>query len=53
MSKTRRIATQIHTRELDRAVASNNMREKGIIQINKKKSDGSFFSNNWRRFVVS
>lgn len=50
--KTQRVATQVHTRKLDRMAARRNMKSKGIIQINKDKADGSFFSNNWRDYIT-
>lgn len=51
MSRTKRVATQVHTRKLDRMVAHRNMENKGIGHINKDKADGSFFANNWRKYV--
>jgi len=51
MSRTKRVATQVHTRKLDRIVAHRNMENKGIRHINKDKADGSFFANNWREYV--
>ena len=42
-----RIPTQVHTRELDRAVAKANMKKGGLRQYCK----GSFFSENWRKFA--
>lgn len=40
----KRVPTQVRTRELDRAVAKNNMEKRGMKHINKKNADGSFFS---------
>ncbi len=48
----KRVSTQVHTRKLDRMVARKNMEKKGITQINKVKSDASFFSKNWRDYVT-
>ena len=38
-------------RKLKRSVARNNMKKRGITQINKKKAGASFFSENWRDFI--
>ena len=48
----KRVSTQVHTRSLDRMVARNNMKKRGITNINKKKVDGSFFSENWRNYIT-
>ena len=45
--KRQRISTQIHTRELDRAVAKANMKKGGL----RKFCKGKFFSENWRDFA--
>lgn len=49
--KTKRVATQIHTRKLDRSVAKNNMQKRGITGINKKTAGKSFFSRAWREYI--
>lgn len=38
-------------RKLRRLVAHNNMKKKGITQVNKKKAGVSFFAENWRKFA--
>lgn len=38
-------------KRLDRMIAHRNMEKMGYTQVNKKKVDGSFFSNNWESFV--
>lgn len=43
--KAERVPMQVHTRKLDRMVARNNMKKKGIVQINKVKGDRSFSQN--------
>lgn len=52
MAKQKRVSTQVHTRKLDRMVARNNMKKKGVVHINKEGADGSFFSNHWREYVT-
>ncbi len=63
--KTKRVPTQVHTRELDRSVAHHNMMRAGLKRINKddasfvknpfggitKVSKGSYFSNHWRDYI--
>ena len=50
--KTKRIPTRIRTRKLDRAVAKNVMRAKGIIRFNKHDNGlSSYFADNWRKYV--
>lgn len=52
--KEKRVPTQIHTRELDRMVAKNNMKKAGFMQICKKDRTGeSIFKRNWKQFVNS
>lgn len=51
-NKVRRIPTQVHTRKVDRMVARNNMKKRGIVHINKDGTDGSFFANNWREYIT-
>lgn len=51
-NKVRRVSTQVHTRKLDRMVAKNNMKKRGIVHINKDGADGSFFANNWREYIT-
>ena len=46
-NKSYRVLTQIHTRELDRAVAKANMKKGGLHKVCK----GNFFSENWRKFA--
>lgn len=52
-----RVSTQIHTRELDRAVAHNNMKRAGRRHVNKHDHYGpaymrtrtkSYFAEHWR-----
>lgn len=52
-----RVSTQIHTRELDRAVAHNNMKRAGRRHVNKHDYYGpaymrtrtkSYFAEHWR-----
>lgn len=50
--KAERVPAQVHTRKLDRMVARNNMKKKGVTQINKVKGDRSFFSKYWRSYVT-
>ena len=38
-------------RKLKRMVARNNMKKKGLTQVNKKKAGVSFFAENWRDYV--
>ena len=38
-------------RKLARNVARWRMRQKGVTQINKKKSGSSYFAEHWREFV--
>lgn len=45
--KRQRVSTQVHTRELDRAVAKANMKKGGLHKFCK----GKFFSENWRDFA--
>lgn len=45
-SKIKRVPTRVHTRELDRGVAKENMKRKGIHRIGKD----NFFANNWREY---
>lgn len=52
MKNSKRVPTQVHTRKLDRMVARNNMKKKGIVHINKDGADGSFFANNWRKYIA-
>lgn len=48
MSQTvKRVPTQVHTRELDRAVAHNNMKRAGLRKVNK----GGYFKLWWHDYV--
>lgn len=49
--KTKRVHTQVHTRKLDRSVARNHMKQRGITGINKKTAGESFFSRAWREYI--
>lgn len=63
--KTKRVPTQVHTRELDRSVAHHNMKRAKLKRVNKeeftllknpfggvtKSSSGSYFSNHWRDYI--
>jgi len=55
MAESRRHLVVYHTREIDRNIARRNIRDRGFTQINKDKSKdnktGSFFANNWRKYV--
>ena len=65
MQSIKRVSTQIHTRELDRLVAHNNMKRAKLKRVNKhdythyqngfgmiitQKID-SYFSNHWRDYI--
>ena len=45
------VTYQLHTRRLDREIAHNKMKKAGVIQPNKDKGNGSFFSRHWREYV--
>lgn len=56
----KRVATQVHTRELDRLVAHKNMERAGLKRVNKhdyyghaweRTVIGSYFSKHWRETV--
>lgn len=49
--KDKRVPTQVHTRKIDRCVARNKMKEKGVQKMNKSRVDGSFFSRFWRSYA--
>lgn len=38
-------------KKMDRNVARWRMRQRGMTQINKKKSGSSYFAEHWREFV--
>lgn len=38
-------------RALARAVAHNNMKEAGLVRVNKKRAGDSFFSRHWREYI--
>lgn len=56
----KRVATQVHTRKLDRLVAHKNMERAGLKRVNKHDYYGpvwertvidSYFSKHWRETV--
>lgn len=51
-NKRKRKTVVYHTRDIDRNIARRNMRNKGMVQINKRK-DGkdSYFAMNWRNYI--
>lgn len=63
--QSKRVPTQVHTRELDRSVAHHNMARAKLKRVNKddasfvknpfggitKVSKGSYFSNHWRDYI--
>lgn len=52
--KIKIVHEQIHTRELDRMVAKNNMKKVGFRQICKRDRVGeSIFKRNWKQFINS
>lgn len=65
MRKLERVPTQIHTRELDRAVAHNNMKRAKLRKVNKHDYTSyrngfgmlltqridSYFSEHWRDYI--
>lgn len=44
----KRTTQRVHTRKIDRMVAHNVMRAKGMTGVNKPYGGESFFSTHWR-----
>ena len=60
MAKIKRVPTQVHTRELDRSVAHQNMKRARLKKVNKhdyygpmylRTRVGSYFAKHWRDTV--
>lgn len=53
MNKKKRVATQVHTRKLDRMIAHKNMSKYGFSKVNKNKAAGSYFAKQWRKYIIA
>lgn len=50
--KTKSVMKKVEgCKKIDRNVARWRMRQRGMTQINKKKSGPSYFAEHWREFV--
>ena len=58
--KVQEVLERVHTRKIDRKIAQNRMKKKGLSKINRKERSGSghkiivepsYFGRNWRNYA--